>query len=137
MKQTWNIKGRFPESRASVSSPPAPPPPLSPFDLPFLLLSLQLSNSTRNTFWWRLIDLPWSLSYCPILSLKIDFNLVFTKSVKSTFRAFWFAPVTRNILGYSLFSARSQDGVLLGHIFGARNLSDKWSSRANKYQESD
>ena len=29
--------------------------------------------------------------------------LVFTKSVDSTFRAFWLAPVTRNILGYSLF----------------------------------
>ena len=38
----------------------------SAFDLPFLLLSFQLSNSTWNVFWWRLIDLPWSLSYCPI-----------------------------------------------------------------------
>ena len=53
---------------------PPPSPPRSPFDLPFLLLSLQLSNSTKNTFWWRLNDLPWPLSYCPILSLKIDFN---------------------------------------------------------------
>ena len=28
--------------------------------------------------------------------------LVFTKSVDSNFRAFWVAPVTQNILGYSL-----------------------------------
>ena len=30
-------------------------------------------------------------------------ELVFTKSVNSHFRAFWSAPVPRNILGYSLF----------------------------------
>ena len=35
-------------------------------------------------------------------------NLVFTKSVNSNFRLFWLAPVTRNILGYSLFCDRSQ-----------------------------
>ena len=32
--------------------------------------------------------------------------LVFTKSVDSNFRAFSLAPVTRNILGYSLFCER-------------------------------
>ena len=61
-------------------------------------------------------------------------SLVFTKLVNSTFRTFWLAPVTRNILGYSLFCDRSQDGVSLRDIFGTRNLSDKWSSRTNKYQ---
>ena len=62
--------------------------------------------------------------------------LVFTKSVNSNFRAFLLAPViTRNILGYWLFCHRSQDGVSFRDIFGRRNLSDKWSSRTNKYQK--
>ena len=62
--------------------------------------------------------------------------LVFTKSVNSSFRAFLLAPViTRNILGYWLFCHRSQDGVSFRDIFGRRNLSDKWSSRTNKYQK--
>ena len=72
MNQTVKYQGAF--SRITGFSgkrfipPPLPhPPPRSPFDLPFLLLSLQLSNSTRKTFWWRLIDLPWPLSYCPVL----------------------------------------------------------------------
>ena len=55
-------------------------------------------------------------------------SLVFTKSVNSTFRAFWLAPATRKILGYSLFCDRSQDGVSLRGIIGSRNLTDKWSS---------
>ena len=51
---------------------------------------------------------------------------------------FWLAPVTQNIVGYSLFCDRSQDGSLFQDIFERRrHLSDKWSSRANKYQESD
>ena len=33
---------------------------------------------------------------------------VFTKSVDSNFRAFWLAPVTWNILGYSLFCKRRE-----------------------------
>ena len=36
--------------------------------------------------------------------------LVFTRSVDSNFRAFWLAPVTRNIRGYSLFWDRIQNG---------------------------
>ena len=36
-------------------------------------------------------------------STHIYMHLVFTKSVDSNFRAFWLAPVTRNILGYPLF----------------------------------
>ena len=44
------------------------------------------------------------------------------------FSRVWLAPVTRNILGYSLFCGAT----------GAKiNLSDKRSSRTNKYQESD
>jgi len=43
------------------------------------------------------------------------------------------APVTRNLL----FCDQSQDGVSLSDIFGRGNLSDKGSSRTNKYQESD
>ena len=53
------------------------------------------------------------------------------------FSRVWLAPVTRNILGYSLFCDRSQDSISFRDIFGRRNLSDKRSSRTNKYQESD
>ena len=62
---------------------------------------------------------------------------VFTKSVNSNFRAFWLTPVTRNIYGYSLFCDRSQDGVSFRGIVGTRNVSDRWSIRTNKNQESD
>ena len=51
--------------------------------------------------------------------------LVFTKSVDSNFRAFWLTPVTRNILGYSLFCDHSQDDVSFRDIFERRNLSNK------------
>ena len=37
-----------------------------------------------------------------------SFILVFTKSVNSNFRAFCLAPVTRNILGYSLFATAAK-----------------------------
>ena len=79
MNQTVKYQGAFSRitgfsGKRFFSPPPPPLRPRSSFDLPFLLLSRQLSNSTRNTFWWRLIDLPWPLSYCPILELKIDFN---------------------------------------------------------------
>ena len=43
--------------------------------------------------------------------------LVFTKSVYGDFRTFGFAPVIRNILGYSLFWDRSQYGVLFHESF--------------------
>ena len=65
------------------------------------------------------------------------YSLVFTKSVNSTFGEFWLAPATRKILRYSLFCDRSQDGVLPRGILGRGNLSDKWSSLTNEYQESD
>ena len=71
MNQTVKYQGAFSRITGLSGKRFLPPPrPRSSFDLPFLLLSLQLSNSTRNTFWWRLIDLPWPLSYCPILELK-------------------------------------------------------------------
>ena len=47
----------------------------------------------------------------------VYFYLVFTKTVNSNFRAFWWVPVTWNILGYSLFFDRSQDGVSFRDIF--------------------
>ena len=37
--------------------------------------------------------------------------VVITKSLNSNFCAFWLVPVTRNILGYSLFCDQSRDGV--------------------------
>ena len=64
-------------------------------------------------------------------------KLVFTKSVNSTFCVFWLVPVTQNILGYSLFCDQSQDSISLQGIFRRWNLSNKWSSRTNKDQESD
>ena len=42
---------------------------------------------------------------------KINAYLVFTKSVNSNFCAFLLPLVSRNILGYSRFCDRSQDGV--------------------------
>ena len=46
------------------------------------------------------------------VGLSQYFLLVFTKSVESNFCAFWLAPVTRNILGYSLFCERRRKIVL-------------------------
>ena len=43
--------------------------------------------------------------------------LVFTKSVDSNFRAFWLAPVTRNILGYSLFCERREKWRVVSRKF--------------------
>ena len=68
--------------------------------------------------------------------LLIDYlSLVFTKSVDSNFCTLWLATVTENILGYSMSWDRSQDGVSSQDIFRSRNLSNKWSSCTNKYQE--
>ena len=58
-------------------------------------------------------------------SIQRNNFLVFTKSLNSNFRAIRLAPVTRNILGFSLFCDKSQDGVQFRDIFGRRNLSDK------------
>ena len=57
--------------------------------------------------------------------------------MNNNFRTFWLAPVARNILGYSLFYDRRQDDVSLQDIFERRNFGDNWSSRTNKYQDSD
>ena len=51
----------------------------------------------------------------------------------NNFCTFRLAPVTGNILGYSLFWDRIQNGFL----FGRWNLSSKWSSCTIKYQERD
>ena len=70
-----------------------------------------------------------------VVSLGINSypTLVFTKSVDSSFRAFWLAPVTRNILGYSLFWNGIQNGFSFRDSFQRGNFSDKWSSCTNKY----
>ena len=128
-RKTVKYQGAFSENRGVFGQ--AFPPLLLVHPSIFHFFCFASNSVTRLE---TLSDEGWPLSYCPI---KIDFILVFTKSINSTFRAFWLAPVTRNILAYSLFSDRSQDGDSLRDIFGTRNLSDKWSSRANKYQESD
>ena len=48
--------------------------------------------------------------------------LVFTKSVDSNFRAFWLAPVTRNILGYSLFCERKEKWRVVSRKFQKKKL---------------
>ena len=79
---------------------------------------------------WHILSDTWYTNN--IRALLTYCLLVFTKSVNSSFRAFLLAPVmTRNILGYSLFCDRSQDGFSFRDIFGRRNLSDKWRSRTN------
>ena len=47
---------------------------------------------------------------------------VFTKSVDSNFRAFWLAPVTRNILGYSLFCERKEKWRVVSRKFQKKKL---------------
>ena len=58
--------------------------------------------------------------------------IVFTKSIHSNFRACWLVPVSRNLLGYSLFYFGAEANV----AFRERHISS-WSSCTNKYQESD
>ena len=70
-------------------------------------------------------------------STHIYMHLVFTKSVDSNFRAFWLAPVTRNILGYPLFWDGIQNGFSFRDSFERWNFSGKWNSCTNKYQETD
>ena len=55
----------------------------------------------------------------------------------SNFHTFWLAPVTQNILRYSLFWDGIQNGFLFRNGFERWNFSSKWSSRTNKYQERD
>ena len=69
--------------------------------------------------------------------IHVYFYLVLTKSVDSYFRAFWLAPVPRNILGYSLFWDGIQNGFSFPDSFERLNFSGKWSSWSNKYQDRD
>ena len=51
------------------------------------------------------------------INSSIYIYLVFTKSVNSNFRAFWLAPVTWNILGYSLFCERREKWRVVSRKF--------------------
>ena len=53
--------------------------------------------------------------YCETWTVYI--YLVFTKSVDSDFRVFWLAPVTRNILGYSLFCEQREKWHIVSRKF--------------------
>ena len=53
----------------------------------------------------------------------------------TNFRAFWLAPVPRNIPGHSLFWEGIQNGFSFRDSFERRNFSGKWSSYTDKYQE--
>ena len=63
--------------------------------------------------------------------------LVFSKLVDINFRAFWLVPVTRTIVGYSLFWDGIQNGFSFRDSFEGWNFSGKWNSCTNKYQETD
>ena len=63
--------------------------------------------------------------------------LVFTKLVDINFRAFWLVPVTRTIVGYSLFWDGIQNGFSFRDSFERWNFSGNWSSCAKKYQVRD
>ena len=58
--------------------------------------------------------------------------IVFTKPMHGNFRACWLVPLSRNLLGYSLFNFGAEAKV----AFRKRHISS-WSSCTNKYQESD
>ena len=77
------------------------------------------------------------LSPIAVLSSMLKSLLVFTKSVDNDFRAFWLAPVTRTIIGYSLFWDGNQNGFSFPDSFERWTFSGKWSSCTNKYQERD
>ena len=100
-------------------------------------LMVRMKSSSRRPFKPALSYLPnFNHNHTTTELTNNKFILVFTKSVNSNFCAFWLAPVTCNILGYSPLCDWSQDGVLFWGIFERRNLSNKWSSHTNKYQES-
>ena len=54
--------------------------------------------------------------------------LVFTQSVDSNFRAFWLAPVTRSIHGYSLFSERRGKWRVVSRKFQNKKLKKRFLS---------
>ena len=54
--------------------------------------------------------------------------LVFTKSVDSNFRAIWLAPVTRNVLGYSLFCERREKWPVVSRKFQKKKLKKRFLS---------
>ena len=53
---------------------------------------------------------------------EIYLYLVFTKSVESNFRAFWLAPVTWSILGYSLFCEWREKWRVVSRKFHKKKL---------------
>ena len=101
-------------------------------------LMVGMKSSSRRPFKPALSYLPnFNHNHTTTELTNNKFILVFTKSVNSNFCAFWLAPVTCNIFGYSPLCDWSQNGVLFWGIFERRNLSNKWSNHTNKYQESD
>ena len=53
-------------------------------------------------------------------------TLVFTKSVDSNFRTFWLAPVTQNILGYSLFCEQREKWCVVLRKFQKKKLKKRF-----------
>ena len=144
MNQTVKYQGAFSRITGFSGKRFIPPPSPIPLLVHPSIFHFFCFPSNSVTQLEKLSDEGWSifLDHCRIVQYynqKLIFILVFTKSVNSTFREFWLAPVTRNILGYWLFTVfwPKPRWRLASRHFGTRNLSDKWSSRTNKYQESD
>ena len=97
------------------------PSPLPPPSFIFWLL-FHFSCSQNRSF---VLKPNRNACYAGYIELGIYVLLVFTKLGNSIFCVFWLAPVTQNILGYSLFCDRSQDGVSFQDFFRRRELSDK------------
>ena len=99
----------------------------------FWNISLAWQNWTR----WTIISVKFQsfpiLAILNYTSQKLNlvyytnyWNLVFTKSVDSNFRAFWLAPVTRNILGYSLFCERREKWRVVLRKFQKKKLKKRF-----------
>ena len=61
-----------------------------------------------------------------IQAKEVYYILAFTKPVDSNFRAFWLAPVTQNILGYSLFCEHREKWRIVSRKFQKKKLKKRF-----------
>ena len=74
-----------------------------------------------TSFFWLCV-----VSWCHLAAISHKLLLVFTKSVDSNFRAFWLAPVTRKIVGYSLFCERKEKWSVFSRKFQKKKLKKRF-----------
>ena len=75
----------------------------------------------QEEFFSFFLNLSWPVRL-PYLEIMVYWLLVFTKSVDINFRTFWLAPLTRNILGYSLFWKRKEKWRVISRKFQKKKL---------------